>query len=90
MVQSEVVLYTTTNCRRCELAKRFLGHVGVPYREVSLFRVSGAVEELVRLTGALAAPVLVVGNRFVRGYDPDKMTALLADEVERKKGPSEE
>lgn len=45
-----------------------------------MFRQSGAVDELVRKTGALAAPVVVVGHRFVRGYDPYLLLALLLEE----------
>ncbi|RIV18612.1 hypothetical protein D2Q93_13735 [Alicyclobacillaceae bacterium I2511] len=52
----------------------------MPFREVFVFRQAGAVDELVRKTGALAAPVVVVGHRFVRGYDPYALLALLAEE----------
>lgn len=45
-----------------------------------MFREQGAVDELIRLTGALAAPVIIVGKRFVRGYDPFALQGLLEEE----------
>ncbi|MHB1627627.1 MAG: glutaredoxin family protein [Bacilli bacterium] len=59
--------------------KEFLSHRGIPFREVHVFRERGAVDELVRLTGSLAAPVVIVGGRFLRGYDPVGLTGLLTE-----------
>lgn len=76
----KVVLYTTTHCARCESVKRLLADHAVPFDEISVLRVPGATAELVRLTGALAAPVLIVGRHFLRGYQRDAILALLRDE----------
>lgn len=35
---------------------------------------------MIRRTGALAAPVVIIGKRFIRGYDPYAMQALLQEE----------
>ncbi|MCL6452941.1 MAG: glutaredoxin family protein [Alicyclobacillus sp.] len=79
MDRPPVIVYTTTNCARCFAVKRFLRRRGVPFREISVFRTPGAAEELVRQTGALAAPVTVVGRRFVRGADFERLDALLCE-----------
>lgn len=79
-VKDEVVVYTTTNCSRCHLVKSFLTQNAIPFREVSLLRQDGAIEELQRLTGSFEAPVTVVGKHFIRGYDPVALTALLEEE----------
>ncbi|MCF8567104.1 glutaredoxin family protein [Alicyclobacillus tolerans] len=62
------------------MAKEFLSRRGIPFREVQVFREQGAIDDLIRLTGALAAPVVIVGKRFIRGYDPYALTALLEDD----------
>jgi glutaredoxin len=36
-----------------------------------------AREELVRLTGQMAVPVIVVGDEVVRGFDKPRLKALL-------------
>jgi len=62
------------------LAKEFLSLRAIPFREVQVFRESGAIDEMIRLTGALAAPVVIIGRRFIRGYDPTALQALLEEE----------
>ena len=42
-----------------------------------MFDNSEAVNELVQLTGSLSAPVVLVGKRYIRGYDPVGMIDLL-------------
>ena len=44
-----------------------------------MFRESGAIDDLVRLTGSLAAPVVIAGGKFLRGYDPVGLTGLLTE-----------
>ncbi|MHB1684637.1 MAG: glutaredoxin family protein [Bacilli bacterium] len=61
------------------MAKEFLSHRGIPFREVHVFRESGAIDDLVRLTGSLAAPVVIAGGKFLRGYDPVGLTGLLTE-----------
>ncbi len=61
------------------MAKEFLSLHGIPFREVHVFGEPGVADELVRLTGSLTAPVVVVGRKFLRGYDPMRLTAMLTD-----------
>lgn len=63
------------------MAKEFLSQRGIPFREVHVFEEPGAVDELVTLTGSLAAPVVTVGKKFLRGYDPVGLMGLLTEEV---------
>lgn len=85
-VGGKVVLYTTTHCSRCEAVKRFLTGYAIPFDEISVLRVPGAIDDLIQQTGAFTAPVLVVGSHYIRGYNPDAMTALLENEgwIQRK------
>ncbi|QQE80085.1 glutaredoxin family protein [Alicyclobacillus sp. SO9] len=75
--QSPVTVYTTTNCTRCVLTKRFLNRLGVPFREISIFREENAAQELMKQTGTLEAPVTIIGKQFVRGYNPEAIASLL-------------
>jgi glutaredoxin len=82
-----VVLYTTTNCNKCRLTRAYLLEHHIPFQEISIFRQGGAADELVQLTGALAAPVVIVGRKFIRGYRPDALHQLLMDEGYMSAGP---
>lgn len=74
------MVYTTTHCTRCELTKRFLSQLGIPFRETSLLREDGAIDELISQTGTFSAPVVIIGRRFVRGYNPEALLSLLREE----------
>ena len=47
------------------------------FRDVNVAVDADAREELVRLTGQMAIPVIVVGDEVVRGFDMPRLKALL-------------
>jgi len=49
----------------------------VPFQDVDVAADPEARQELVRLTGAMAVPVIVVGDQVVRGFDRARLKALL-------------
>jgi glutaredoxin 3 len=49
----------------------------VPYEDVNVLDDPSAREELVRLTGRTAIPVIVVGGEVVVGFDRVKLEGLL-------------
>jgi len=50
----------------------------VPFEDVDVRANAEAREELVRLTGRMAVPVIVVDGQVVVGFDRAKLQALLA------------
>jgi glutaredoxin 3 len=50
----------------------------VRFEDVNVMENADAREELVRLTGRMAVPVIVVGGQIVVGFDRAKLQALLA------------
>jgi len=50
----------------------------VPFEDVDVMANAEAREELVRLTGRMAVPVIVVDGQVVVGFDRAKLQALLA------------
>jgi glutaredoxin 3 len=49
----------------------------VAFRDVNVVEDAGARDELVRLTGQMAVPVIVVGEEIVRGFDRARLKTLL-------------
>jgi glutaredoxin 3 len=68
-----VVLYTTDNCSKCVGAKALLARRGVDYEEINLTKDPDGREELVRRTGMITFPQIIIGDEPVGGFD-----ALLA------------
>ena len=50
----------------------------MPFQDINVAENALAREELVRLTGRMAVPVIVVDDQVVVGFDRPKLQALLA------------
>lgn len=61
----EVKIYTTPTCGYCHQAKAFLDDLGMSYTEHDVSRDRTAAEEMVKLTGQMGVPVIVVDGRAV-------------------------
>jgi len=73
---SQIVLYSAEWCGACKKAKRHLARRGVEYeeRDVDLPRWA---DELYRVTGARAVPVIDVSGRMLTGFSPSGYDALI-------------
>jgi glutaredoxin 3 len=68
-----VLLYTTEDCSKCVGAKALLSRRGVAYEEINLAKDPDGRDELVRRTGMVTFPQIIVGDQPIGGFD-----ALLA------------
>jgi glutaredoxin 3 len=66
---STVILYTTDPCARCANAKAFLAKRGIEYQEVNLAKDPDGRAELVRRTGMMTFPQIVIGEQSIGGLD---------------------
>ncbi len=48
------------------------------FEDINVAADAQAREDLVRLTGQMAVPVILVGDEVVRGFDRARLKALLA------------
>ena len=64
----KVTLYTTDPCGFCRQAKALLAARGVVYEEVELERDSQTREDLIRRTGQMTFPQVIVGERPIGGF----------------------
>ena len=61
----------------CRQAKEFLRSEGVTFEDINVMEDVDARQELVRLTGQMAVPVITVGDEVVRGFDKARLKHLL-------------
>jgi glutaredoxin 3 len=64
----KVVVYTTEPCGFCRQAKDLLDSRDIAYDEVNLARDATGRERLVRLTGQMTFPQILVGKRAIGGF----------------------
>jgi glutaredoxin 3 len=65
---ADVLVFTTENCAFCVRAKALLEARGVPYREVNLERDPDGRAELVRKTGMMTFPQVIIDGTLVGGF----------------------
>ena len=66
---SKVTIYTADPCARCGRAKALLAQRGVSFEEVNLSKDPVGRAELVKRTGLMTFPQIVVGEETLGGLD---------------------
>jgi glutaredoxin len=69
--RSDVVLFGAPWCAACARAKRHLDQRGIPYDERDIDADDAARQEVERILGRIAIPLLEVGGRYISGFRPD-------------------
>jgi glutaredoxin 3 len=63
-----VTVYTTEPCGYCRTAKALLAKRGVAYEEINLAKDPSGRAELVRVTGMMTFPQVVIDGESIGGY----------------------
>jgi len=67
-VMSQVTVYTTEPCGYCRVAKALLNKRGVQFEEINLAKDPEGRAELVRMTGMMTFPQVVIDGEPIGGY----------------------
>ena len=75
-------LYTLSTCMHCSATKRFLKKHGIEYDCVDVDRLNGEEKEkirseLIKISGGLRFPTIVVGKKVIVGFYEDKLREAL-------------
>jgi glutaredoxin 3 len=65
---TRVTIYTTEPCGFCRTAKTLLQKRSVPYEEINLAKDPVGRSELVRMTGMMTFPQVVIDAEPIGGY----------------------
>jgi glutaredoxin 3 len=65
---SQITVYTTEPCGYCRVAKALLNKRGVAFEEINLAKDPEGRAELVRLTGMMTFPQVVIDGQSIGGY----------------------
>lgn len=61
----DVIIYTKPGCPYCAAAKEHYTREGVPFKEIDVYEVKGAKEEVLKLSGGKAIVPVIVKNGSV-------------------------
>lgn len=80
-MNTPVTIYTTPTCHFCQKAKDFFAEKKVEYTAYDVASDAEKRTEMIKLTGQLGVPVIVVGEDIMVGFDRSKLAAKLGVEA---------
>ncbi len=70
--QKRVVLFTSPNCKWCTVAKQYFQKNKIKFNQIDISKDKKAAEDCVR-HGCRGVPVVLVGSRWIAGFDQKKI-----------------
>jgi len=74
---ANVKVYSTPTCPYCIKAKEYLKGKNIDFQNIDVSIDQNAAEEMVKLTGQMGVPVVVIDDNVVIGFDKEKVDSLL-------------
>lgn len=74
---AEVKVYSTPTCPYCVRVKAYLKQKNIDFQNIDVSGDETAIDEMVKLTGQMGVPVVVVDGKSVVGFDKSKIDSLL-------------
>nr|WP_309101130.1 glutaredoxin family protein [Fredinandcohnia onubensis] len=74
-MNKEVIVYTTNDCVECTFVKKVLTENGIPF-DLRNIAENEVYQKEVERFGFLGVPVTVVGDRAVKGFNPELIELL--------------
>ncbi|MCD5383617.1 glutathione S-transferase N-terminal domain-containing protein [candidate division WOR-3 bacterium] len=72
-----VVVYSTAACPWCHRVKDYLKKKGVSFKNVQVDTDQDAAQEMVKISGQMSVPVIVIGGKTIIGFDKTKIDTAL-------------
>ncbi|AXH15787.1 NrdH-redoxin [Malaciobacter mytili] len=71
-----VALFTLPNCKWCDNAKAYLKSKKIRFNQIDVSRNKEALKDCQK-HGCNGAPVILIGNRWICGFDKEKINKEL-------------
>lgn len=80
-MDKHITIYSTPTCHFCSMAKQFLTEKNIPFTAYDVASDAQKRTEMIKLTGQLGVPVIVVGGDIMVGFDRAKLAAKIGIEA---------
>ena len=64
-----IIIYSTSWCPSCVMAKKLLDEKKIPYSEVNIEEKGWGRDKLKEITGAMTVPQIVINKKSIGGYE---------------------
>jgi glutaredoxin-like YruB-family protein len=75
--QPKVIVFSTPTCSFCTAAKRYFREQNIRFTDVDVSRDQSAARDMLRKTGQMGVPVILINNQPIVGFDKPKIQRLL-------------
>ena len=72
-----IKIYTTPQCHYCHVAKDYFKSKNLQYEDVNLVGNPQAQQLVMSKTGMFATPVIEINDKFILGFDKEKIDTAL-------------
>lgn len=72
-----VIVYSTTTCPYCVMAKDYLKQHMVQFEEVNLSVKQDRIEEMINKSGQTGVPVIDIDGQIIVGFNRNKIREIL-------------
>ena len=73
----KTIIYTTSSCVYCKMAKAFFKEHNVVYEEKDVSQNAAARDEMMSKSNQMAVPVIEIDGELVIGFDKPRLSQLL-------------
>ena len=73
----DVKIYSTPTCPYCIRAKSYLSSKSIAFQDIDVSKDKNASQEMVKISGQMGVPVIVVNGEVIRGFDQAKLDKLI-------------
>ncbi len=75
--QPKVIVFSTPTCSFCNQAKRYFREKNIRFTDVDVSRDQSAARDMMRRTGQMGVPVILINNKAIVGFDRPKINQML-------------
>ena len=73
----EIKVYSTPACPYCKMAKEYFTSKGVSFQDFDVSSNQTALEEMVKFTGQMGVPVIIIDGEPIVGFDKARIDSLI-------------
>lgn len=75
--KAKVIIYSTSWCVYCRMAKDYFKSKGVDFKEVNLEQDQAAMQYIVNKSGSAGVPQIEIGDELILGFDRPRIDGAL-------------
>ncbi|MCK4555056.1 MAG: glutathione S-transferase N-terminal domain-containing protein [Candidatus Aenigmarchaeota archaeon] len=76
-MDKKAIIYSTTICPHCHMAKAFFKENNVEYMEYNVAEDENKLNEMVEKSGQMGVPVIDIDGKIIVGFDRDAVKEAL-------------